>query len=245
MPSYDFPDFQYYEEILSVLKKQRKKFEIPISQPTENLYFPSFLAGRLHSYLYFYQEHLKGLIDDKSPYDGSGMEYLHSSISELIEGIIKAVNSYYDGDLRNASEVFDTALEKVLFTKNIVVSTVEATTRLYRARFSRGGRMKRQDLFHNPFENRHAVATSRYSIPGLPALYLGDSVYVCWEEFNQPPLRDLYFSQFRLNRDLKVVKIQRLGDLLAMLNDSSVVHNNLFTPYGKMTYLLRYLEVVG
>ena len=39
-----------------------------------------------------------------------------------------------------------------------------------------------------------SVSTNRYSVPGFPALYLGDTTYVCWEEFNKFRIRDLWFS---------------------------------------------------
>ncbi|MCP4180319.1 MAG: hypothetical protein GY756_21355 [bacterium] len=42
------------------------------------------------------------------------------------------------------------------------------------------------DMFHIPFEFRGKVNTQRFSIPGFPSLYLGRTLYVCWEELNRP-----------------------------------------------------------
>ena len=57
----------------------------------------------------------------------------------------------------------------------------------FRARkISRLTRPTRRDLFHVPFEEREKLASQRYSIPGVPCLYLGSSAYVCWEELGRP-----------------------------------------------------------
>ncbi len=56
----------------------------------------------------------------------------------------------------------------------------------YRIRTSNNKTLKREELFHIPFELREKVSTQRYSIPGLPCLYLADSIFVCWEELGRP-----------------------------------------------------------
>ncbi len=54
-----------------------------------------------------------------------------------------------------------------------------------------------QDMFHVPFQERHKVASYRYSILGLPSLYLGSTVYACWEEYGRPPIDSLYLARFK------------------------------------------------
>ncbi|SHJ10053.1 RES domain-containing protein [Hymenobacter daecheongensis DSM 21074] len=225
-----------YKKIIGLLSDT--EFEIPISQNSNDIYFPCFLEKRINQYLAYYSSHLKDYTDNiLNTLDfGKNESYtLDNKIQFLATGIMTAVQCYYRGDLREASRVFDQSLDHAGFTQTTLVATIPATSRFYRTRLSNGRRMKRQDLFHNPFENRHLVATSRYSIPGLPALYLGSSVYVCWEEFNQAPIKDLYFSQFRTTRPLRVVKIQRLDDLQADLEAAE------FVPSVNIVYMLRYL----
>ena len=36
----------------------------------------------------------------------------------------------------------------------------------------------------------------RYSVPGVPMLYLGGSVYICWEEMGRPPFDQIQLSAF-------------------------------------------------
>jgi len=51
------------------------------------------------------------------------------------------------------------------------------------------------EMFHIPFELRDRVGTQRYSFPGLPCLYVGQSLYVCWEELGRPDLHALWVSK--------------------------------------------------
>lgn len=48
-----------------------------------------------------------------------------------------------------------------------------------------------------PFEKRHLVTRQRYSLPGLPCLYLGGTLYICWEEVGRPNFDTIYYARFR------------------------------------------------
>jgi len=67
----------------------------------------------------------------------------------------------------------------------------------YRIRSDGRSKLSKGDIFHVPFELRHTVATYRYSIPGLPCLYFGGSVYVCWEECGQPVFDSIHVARFQ------------------------------------------------
>lgn len=64
----------------------------------------------------------------------------------------------------------------------------------------RGVEFGRHGMFHIPYDRREIVARQRYSIPGLPSLYLGSSVYVCWEELGRPPFHSVYASAFQVRK---------------------------------------------
>jgi hypothetical protein len=83
---------------------------------------------------------------------------------------------------------------KAMYTVNNVAG---ALTHLYRIRSDRRSTLSPKEVFHVPFEARHLVATFRYSIPGLPCLYLGGSAYVCWEECGRPALDSVHLSRFQ------------------------------------------------
>jgi len=55
-----------------------------------------------------------------------------------------------------------------------------------------------EDMFHIPLDQRGIVRTQRYSSPGYPCLYLGKTIYACWEEMHRPRFDDLMFSGFKV-----------------------------------------------
>lgn len=55
-----------------------------------------------------------------------------------------------------------------------------------------------KDLFHVPFEKRHLIGNSRFSLSGWPCLYFANSVYCSWEELNRPKIEDCFISKFNL-----------------------------------------------
>ena len=65
----------------------------------------------------------------------------------------------------------------------------------------------RRSLFHIPFDMRDKVTTERYSFPGLPCLYLGKSLYVCWEEMNRPSFPQIMISAFKPTRELNLLDL--------------------------------------
>lgn len=65
-------------------------------------------------------------------------------------------------------------------------------------------------MFHIPFELRHLVCRQRYSYPGIPCLYLAQSLYCCWNEMGQPALNSMWVSRFSLAPG-KTVSLVDLG----------------------------------
>jgi hypothetical protein len=68
--------------------------------------------------------------------------------------------------------------------------------------------LSRTDIFHVPFESRRRVGNQRYSVAGLPCLYLGSSIWICWQELNRPELDNVWVSRFRLAEDVRVLDLQ-------------------------------------
>lgn len=91
-------------------------------------------------------------------------------------------------------------------------------THLYRIRKDTRPALSQNELFHVPFELQHKVAACRYSIPGLPCLYLGGSAYVCWEECGQPVLDEVHLARFRAAPTIQLLDFGwRPAQMAAML----------------------------
>jgi hypothetical protein len=67
--------------------------------------------------------------------------------------------------------------------------------------------LSKKDLLHIPFELRNEIESKRYSIPGYPSLYLGKSVYICWEELKRPDMHRFQVSKFESKEKLFLVDL--------------------------------------
>lgn len=223
-----------YSQLIAQIKPfiHAKDFEAPLTQKFDT-YFPDFLGSALDKYVAFYKSHLVQHIDLKVPFDSGKMDIVISKIEFFSSEIKKTVDLFYQGKIFEATETFNKSLESILFDENQALTTIPLNTNFYRARVSGEKHLTKADLFHIKFELRHIVSTNRYSVPGFPALYLGESTYVCWDEFNRHKLRDLWFARLTNTRELKIIQIQRVEDFLRELNSI----NQDF----QLTFLLRYL----
>lgn len=209
-----------------------KDFEAPLNQ-TSDAYFPDFLNNSLDKYIAFYKSQLVSHIDEQVPFETGKKDIVISKIILFSNEIKKTVDLFFKGKVFEATDTFNKALDSILFNEISALSTIPANTNFYRARANGEKHLTKADLFHIKFELRHIVSTNRYSVPGFPALYLGDTTYVCWDEFNRHKLRDLWFARLTNTRDLKIIQIQRIEDFLKELNG---INQDL-----QLTFLLRYL----
>ena len=124
-------------------------------------------------------------------------------IKKLITHIEKSVESYYLGMRNEAYRVLqsdimgdDGIINSIglhTITKEEETLDGKRSTYFFRARFFQDKNDKTyRDMFHIPLNMRGRVSTQRYSSPGYPCLYLGTSVYACWEELLCPVLKKVY-----------------------------------------------------
>jgi hypothetical protein len=127
-----------------------------------------------------------------------------TKIEFLCQRILAAVRNYERGLPHSAFQEIDTGIQTIhahfdrLCTPQNVART-PALRELYRIRTDGplGANFQRQDLFHIPFQLRHKVTRQRYSLPGLPCLYLGGTLYIAWEELGRPNFDSVYYARFK------------------------------------------------
>ena len=102
-----------------------------------------------------------------------------STITDVCDRIEAAIETYFRGyphAAYNELEHAVTLLGSDLLNLINPVTLGDQTKFLYRARIGTLESFRKDEIFHVPFHLRHLVATQRYSIPGLPCLYLGGSL---------------------------------------------------------------------
>lgn len=124
------------------------------------------------------------------------------NINKFCKYIVTSLRNYQKGYIEKAYSDFKKAmdiLEPFLFPENKgqVAHTIGLYKPFYRARVGSNKLFTKEQMFHLPFSKREFASTQRFSIPGLPCLYLSNSIYVCWEELNRPPINKLQVSRFQ------------------------------------------------
>ena len=109
------------------------------------------------------------------------------------------------------SDAFETFY--ALFIKNVEslrLETIPDGSSFYRMRVGKNGYEEftsNEEMSHIPFQFNHKVGNERYSMSGFPSLYLGSSVYVCWEEMRRPDIDYANFALFKTTTTIKVVDL--------------------------------------
>lgn len=129
------------------------------------------------------------------------------AVKNICNRINETIDLYLTG---NSGEAYST-LTALLDVKEIdsaimnISTSSKQTVDLYKARVGNQILSKRTEIFHLPFDQRHLVKNYRYSITGVPSLYLGTSTYICWLELNQPPFSDFWISKYVFNPKENIV----------------------------------------
>jgi len=127
----------------------------------------------------------------------------------LREGIIKSIDAYYEGDPTKAYTILKKALDEANVTGYLdKENELAPQSNLFRIRLSKENyALTKEELFHIPFHLRSKVNTQRYSIPGLPSLYLANSIYVAWEELKRPGIAEIQATRIVNNDSMMMLDL--------------------------------------
>lgn len=124
-------------------------------------------------------------------------------IDSLSDQIIYSVKSYYKGYASESFEELSKGINQIksnlTLSKRLDFMPLDVVQNLYRVRSSQEKIFSRKEMFHIPFEQRGNVKEQRYSIIGLPCLYLANSSYLAWLELGKPDFSNLQVSRLQLN----------------------------------------------
>ena len=151
------------------------------------------------------------------------------------DAIIKAIDHYLAGEIiEYYTEIYSAYFDGSFMQKQIFFKTIGPKSPFFRVRINQPNKTyKNHEMFHIPFEQIHRTGNQRFSLSGHPALYLGTSAFVCWEELSKPPLEHCNFSVFINQRvinvfDLTPPIIKKADDILRfpLIIASSIRLNN-------------------
>lgn len=224
-----------------------------------------------------YRDYVAAVKEISDPEHHDICETIENSIPEIEQiarRIVRATKHFLQGYPHLAYQEIKNTLKNVEFDSLLTVVSsydpsappkpfdfhLEATLHpaMYRMRPNFGlaaaGMLTKKDIFHVPFENRNLVRNQRYSIAGLPCLYLGSSIWICWEELDRPELNGCICSRFKFAEETTILDFQlppaiawdvftrvrnlsrgsdppqRIDELLARYNDNYVISYILYWP---------------
>lgn len=128
--------------------------------------------------------------------------------AEIWEELTSIVNSFQSGQLAHAYSSF-----YALFcshVKEMRTFEIAKDSCLYRMRKGTNDfdeYTAEDEMSHIPFELNHLVSNERFSISGFPSLYLGSSIYVCWEELHRPSFDFASTALFKARQNVKVIDL--------------------------------------
>lgn len=183
-------------------------FSLPITQPPKQD-FKQFIFKQLDSF----NQKLSEVKEQQICFDDlkyPSTEIICERVNNISDKIKAALDAYYDGKPSKAFNNLSAGLIGGITDINHVlnVKTYLPKENFYRIRLHKENfPIEIDSFFHIPFEKRGLVKTQRFSIPGFPSLYLGSSVYLCWEELNRPNINEFQAVRLTTKSSLKVIDL--------------------------------------
>lgn len=229
-------------------------FELPINVSDDYDYYQE-LDNRFSNYIKFV---------DSLKNNNNILEETLGNVKENMNLIKESLSNYHNGDLGQAKNNILKLLKKyeknntiigglnesyacrALATKKELQYSGENYSEMegYRLSFFKArignNNFKRKDMLHIPFNHRELVSTQRFSIPGIPCMYLGTTSYVCWLEMGKAKDTEFNVSSFELPLGLRIIDLTMSDTLFTKARNQ--IHSpywNSLKEYEKNLYLGR------
>lgn len=106
----------------------------------------------------------------------------------------KALDTLYNGAFMIHNDIYSHRIQDVT---------------LYRMRYDETGDVfSPEEMFHVPTSKRHLLHNERFSVSGMPVLYLAGCAYTCWEELGRKNFDNCNLSVFYPTRELTLFYLE-------------------------------------
>ena len=204
---------------------KEKNFSLPIHIQNGNSYIDA-----VNEKIDYYENRFNELLKMNHIKEKRKIKYSLKVLKKQKGNINYIFNKFLSGELVIALEVLKKIIEK---NKKILVFPInkanafkgnpihtERTNSIDSLYLVRGRivdsyqKLNFNEMFHIPLDQRSKVNTYRYSIPGVPALYLACNSYTVWNELNNPNLENLAISYLNCEGILqkKIIDISLMID---------------------------------
>ncbi len=154
--------------------------------------------GNFEKTIKAYEQKLVKLLDDNN------LKGLSENIKYKFKKILEIFKLSISGKKSSAYKEFDKMMNCNDDWNKMIYNRDDLTDKSFfrmRVKEPYSNEFSKEDLFHIPFEKRDIIKRQRYSLPGVPCLYLGGSTYISWLEMKKPEISKLVYSRFQLNEE--------------------------------------------
>ena len=189
------------EYIRNLFNSNKEILFLPVEVSSGNEVYPTLFA--------IWQEYIKFLKHTSE---------LSDCVSEAefqINHLKTCIESYFSGNFYAADEAMKAILIRIAQHKNSSIITNlfdlyidNESHQWFRARQGAStANFKRKDMKHVPYSLREKVGNTRYSISGIPCLYLGNSIYVCYRETEKQNEEQIWVSRYAPRQSVRVLNL--------------------------------------
>lgn len=201
---------------------------------TTDLYAPYVVAKDADYYNDLRNKY--SIIYDKAKNAGADSESLRI-IEEYRDSICNAILLYYEGRITAANSKVNELVKHSIDNRFALSSMVNSDAfrgvkgtelQLFRGRICKGGiTYAAKDMLHIPFSLRGITKNNRFSISGLPCIYIGNTSYVCWLELGCPIDGELAISPIIADDNIKIFNLAVMNRDFFCLSDldDNAVHS--------------------
>ena len=169
-------------------------------------------------------------------FDGIGLDSSDKkTLDEYSDGILRTVHLKYEGQEDDAYCFIIECVDKIKQVEPYVCSLNQCPSffgfypdapleaQLFRARIGDDFcTFEKEEMFHVPFDNRGKIETTRFSIPGVPCLYLSNTSYGCWVELERPVDQKLSVSPVIVTDEIRILNLSvSILDIFDFVDGSS------------------------
>ena len=138
-------------------------------------------------------------------YNSTISKSVYADVKSLCRTILECFDYAYSGNHTKAYENLNEWLVKLSYLKPFIAEGES----FYRMRLREENKQfTYTDMMPIPDDKRYLVKTQRFSMPGLPCLYLGYHANACWEEMHRPPIGNCMISRYEVIRKFQVISLE-------------------------------------
>lgn len=145
----------------------------------------------------------KGFISEEKEEIRNNTGLSYNEITIKVEDTFKTIRQIISAFLRGNQE---DALEKTYkMTQSMKLGKLKPGQPLYKCR--ENGKLfhySKEEMFHIPFDKRYLIGNQRFSLSGIPCLYLGGSSYICWEELGRKDFNTTNYCGYSLRENVNM-----------------------------------------